>query len=318
MIARYVAACVSVVVLAFLWAGLGFGGDDAGETKAPAARPEGGARAAATAEGTREKAADGEKGATPNQKVMAALRKTVFAEAATHEVPLSDFLALLVKMTDSNIILDPTLPEDVRKTQVTVRVKKGTTAADALGVALAIAGLRYVLADGAVFISTPGKLADRLIYGEAPSKPLGADRASLPMTTGEAVALTSDLDDDDGFVPIESAIRFTPWRIRRLPWRDPVTGLMQYPAPPLWQEDPDIGSPRFRFSHQPSFLKPEYLAEFVYADREKQQREAGEEELLRAILKLLKENPDMTAEEILKKLGVETPAKKEAKKVEQK
>jgi len=43
----------------------------------------------------REASKDEAAGLTPNQKAAAALKKTQFADAATHEAPLADFLALL-------------------------------------------------------------------------------------------------------------------------------------------------------------------------------------------------------------------------------
>lgn len=248
------------------------------------------------------------------------LRKALYTELVSldgKEHTLNELLQLFAKITNENFILDPGLPKSVGETKIRVQAKKGGTVLDALAVALALSGLRYAILDGVVFISTEGRLSDRLLHGGATASPLGHTRARKPMSVGEALTRSQPFDPhQDGFITARNFISHAPWRHWEPPRHNPKTGLTDYPGPPIWMEDPDIGHPRFRYTSTPYFLKPEYLAleQEKQEFREQQERRLRAEqdanaEMLAALVKLLKENPDLKAEDILKKLNQETKKK---------
>jgi hypothetical protein len=192
-----------------------------------------------------------------------------------------------------------------------VKVQKGSLVVDALGVALSLAGLRYAIMDGAIFVSTEGKLGDRLLSGQGLAQPMVAAKASEPMSVGEAVVRSQPFDRyQDGFIGEADMIASYPYRLWEAPRLNTKTGLIDYPGPPIWFDDPDVNNPRFRYTRTPMFLKPEYLAwEQEKRDlREDQDRRARAErqtnaKALDALLQLLKDNPDLKAKELLEKLG---------------
>jgi len=192
-----------------------------------------------------------------------------------------------------------------------VRVQKGGTVLDALAVTLSLAGLRYAVLDGAVFISTEGKLAERLLAGYSASEPVGARKAREPMTTAEAATRGQVFDAyQDEFIGAADMIGSSPWRLWEPPRYNPKTGLTDFPGPPTWIESPDVGHPRFRYTAVPFFLKPEYLAweqekrELRDAeDRQERGQRQANARALAALLQLLKDNPDLKAKDLLDKLG---------------
>lgn len=228
-----------------------------------------------------------------------------------NEHTLKEMLQLFGKITNENFILDPTLPKSVGETKVTVRVKDGGTVLDAFAVTLALAGMRYAILDGAVFISTEGKLADRLISGQGVADPMGSAQAREPMSVGDAVTRSQPFDPyQDDFIDARDFISHTPWRFWEPPRYNAKTGITDFPGPPVWIESPQVGHPRFRYTGTPFFLKPEFLAyeqeKREYRDeqerQERQERQANARALA-ALLQLLKDNPDLKADELLKKLG---------------
>ena len=230
------------------------------------------------------------------------------------EHTLSEMLLLFGKITNENFILDPVLPESVGKTKVIVRVNDGGTVLDAFSVALALTGLRYTIADGAVFVSTEGKLADKLLSGAGVGDPVTiakAAQARQPLSAFDAVVRSQPFDPyQDNFVQTSDFIGYYPWRLWEPPRYNPNTGLTDFPGPPVDMDSPQVGHPRFRYTSIPYFLKPEFLAyeqekreyreEKEKADRSERQANAR---ALAALLQLLKDNPGMKAEDVLKKLG---------------
>lgn len=246
----------------------------------------------------------------PEERIAGALLMQLESLDA-QEHALSEWLQLFGKITNENFILDPGLPRTVGETKLTVRVRKGGTVLDALAVALALAGLRYAILDGAVFISTEGRLADKVLAGQRIAEPLGSARTRQPMSTGEAIGRTQIFDPyQDGFIGAADMLASSPWRLWEGPRYNPRTGLTDYPGPPVWIEDPDIGHPRFRYTATPFFLKPEYLAweqEKREMREDQERRERAERQAnaraLAALLQLLKENPEMKVRDVLEKLG---------------
>lgn len=249
---------------------------------------------------------------SPSQRIEKALQMKLDA-LDDKEHTLSELLQLFGKITSENFVLDPSLPKAVGDTRMTVRVRAGDTVLDAFAVTLALAGLRYAILDGTVFVSTEGKLADRLLYGGNAAAAVGQSAARQPMTVGDAVVRSQPFDPyQDEFITARDFISNTPWRHWEPARYNPKTGLTDFPGPPVWMEDPDIGNPRFRYTSSMFFLKPEYLAleqekaEFrqAQADRAAAER-ASNDRALSALVELLKQHPDMKAEEVLKKLGID-------------
>ena len=249
---------------------------------------------------------------SPTARIEKALAVQLDAlDAQEHTV--NEWLQLFGKITNENFILDPGLPKSVAETKLSVRVQKGGTVLDALAVTLALAGLRYTILDGAVFISTEGKLADRLLTGQGVGEPMATARAREALSVGDAVVRSQPFDPYyDEFIGAPDMIASTPWRLWEPPRYNPRTGLTDYPGPPTWIESPQVGNPRFRYTATPYYLKPELLAweqEKREARDEQTRREQAEKQAnaraLSALLQLLKDNPDLKAKDVLDKLGAD-------------
>ncbi|MHC4252779.1 MAG: hypothetical protein ACYS9X_26980 [Planctomycetota bacterium] len=174
------------------------------------------------------------------------------------DAELTECLVDLARQTGTGFILDPTLGEDVRASKVTY-AGAGVTLATALGHALKAAGLRYAIHRGSILISTEKGLAKKIVYGQ--TRPAVE---SKPMDLGEALSILSVAEDEEGDdVPLSDLrqIHNKPWRQIPKPTVNPLTGLMDFPGPPVWIASPDANSPKWRYTSRPSFLRPEYLDE---------------------------------------------------------
>jgi len=227
------------------------------------------------------------------------------------EHTLNEWLRLFGKVTNENFILDPGLPKSVGDTKLSVKVQKGSMVVDALAVTLSLAGLRYAIMDGAVFISTEGKLGDRLLSGRGVATPMVTAKARNPMSVGEAVVRSQPFDrHQDSFIGAADMIGSYPHRFWEAPRYNTKTGLIDYPGPPIWFDNPDVNNPRFRYTSVPMFLKPEYLAweqekRELREDQDRRtraQRQANAK-ALEALLELLRQNPDLKAKDIMQKIG---------------
>lgn len=169
---------------------------------------------------------------------------------------LTECLADLAKETGLGFVLDPALPAETREAVVTYTGTEVACSA-ALGEALRAAGLRYAARAGSVYISTPERLARKIVYGAGEAVP-----EAKPMGKGEALEILSPADDDDDVnLGDVRQIWNQPWRQVEGASVNPATGLTDYPGPPVWIDSPDAGNARFKYSLLPSFLKPEYLDE---------------------------------------------------------
>jgi hypothetical protein len=169
---------------------------------------------------------------------------------------LTECLADLAKQTGLGFMLDPALPAETSEAAVTY---SGTdvACAVALGQALRAGGLRYTIRDESIYISTPKRLARKIVYGQADAVP-----EAQPMDKGEALEILSPADDDDDVnLGDPRQIWNRPWRKVEGPRVNPATGLTDFPGPPIWIDSPDAGNARFKYSNKPSVLKPEYLDE---------------------------------------------------------
>jgi hypothetical protein len=194
------------------------------------------------------------------------------------EAKLTKALADLAVQGGVSFIVDPALPADVRDSTVTYS-DSDVTLSRALGQALRQAGLRYAMRGGTIFVSTPRRLAERIVYGRTEALP-----EAEPMTRSEAHdILAPEMGDDHLIGP--GQIHRVPWRKPEEPSVNPATGLTDFPAPPIWIDSPDADSPRFRYTTRPSFLKAEHADE---ADEES--RSANED--LGRLIEIIKRHPD--------------------------
>jgi hypothetical protein len=258
----------------------------------------------------------GEETPDPGPGRERALAKALATEVAGldgQEHTLKELLQLFGKMTQENFILDPGLPKEVGEKKITVQAKKGGTVLDALSIALTLTQLRYTLLGGAIFISTEGRLANRLLNDAPASSSMDPSGVRSPMGVGEASAKFRPFDPyQEDFLTARDFISHAPWRHWAPPEVNPKTGLTDFPGPPIWMEDPDIGHPRFRYTSTLFFLKPEYqelerekreYRETMEAQRKEERQ--GDTRALAALLQWLKDHPDLTAKQVLEKLGAE-------------
>ena len=201
---------------------------------------------------------------------------------------LDDVLQVLAKASASTIVLDAELSQDARKQKVKLQAQV-TTIREVLGAVLKQTGLRYTYADGGIFVSTEDRVKEKLLRATAGSEP----KESAPVTV-------TDLLDEDGFnddvvsVGILRTSGATPWA---KPRRDPVTGIMQFPGPDVFIEDPGMTDPKRvsarMFTKEPYFLKPEYMLRH-YLDGE-----GSERELAARLIALIRKHPELATKELL-------------------
>ncbi len=210
-------------------------------------------------------------------------------------------LELIQKSSGVSIVLDPAVAKASGDTKISLTVKD-MPVRRALGLVLKLAGLRYILQDGVVFVSSRQRLVVELLSGGDSERPVVESR---PLTVPEAMVATSGLrglgaDIEDLGNPFAN-IHSRPWRLPEAEYRDARTGLMQFPAPPVWIASPYENQPRHRFTKEPYFLKPQYLAEFYYGNRADSSRTVRRE-MVGRLAALLRANPDWTAKDILEQL----------------
>jgi hypothetical protein len=195
-------------------------------------------------------------------------------------VKLTDALADLAAQGGIGFVLDPGIPAKARSAMVSYGSDR-TLLKVALGRALKAAGLRYTISGGAVWISTPERVASRVVYK-------GAEDLveASPMTKGEAMEVLSPQEEAPDLTDPKS-----PFKHRPKPTVNPVTGLTDFPAPPVFIESKDADNPRFKYTTTPSFLKGEYRTE-----------EKGDSDLLALAIKDIKAHPNWSREEILIRL----------------
>jgi len=215
-----------------------------------------------------------------------ALRKTVRVNWA--RARLIDCLADLAEQSGAGFTLDATLTDRERHAEVSYSADEVPLAL-ALGRALRAAGLRYTIRSGSLWISTPKRVAERVLYGDGGTVPEAA-----PMSRGEALDMLTPVDRDTGQFPLDDPrqVRNTPWRRPENPKLNEATGLVDYPAPPIWIDSPDADSARFKYSREPSFLKPEHLDELSVEAR-------AENERIGRLVKMIRSHPEWGRERII-------------------
>ena len=202
---------------------------------------------------------------------------------------LDDVLQVLAKASASTIVLDGELPQGLRKKKIRLQ-EQAATIRQVLGKVLKQAGLRYTYLDGGIFVSTEDRVKEKLLRATAGTE----------LEESEPVRVT-DLLDKDAFnddvvsVGLLDTTGAKPWK---KPYRDPVTGIMQFPGPDAFIEDPGLTNPlrvsARMFTKEPYFLKPEYLLKY-YLDGE-----GSERELLARLIEVIRKHPELTTRELLK------------------
>ncbi len=215
-----------------------------------------------------------------------ALEKTVRADWA--RAKLVDCLADLAEQSGVGFTLDATLTDKERQVEVTYSAD-GVPLAHALGRALRAAGLRYTVRSGSIWISTPKRVAERVLYGDG-----GAVPEAKPMGRGEALQMLAPVEPDTGEHSLDDPrqVRNTPWRRPEDPKLNEATGLVDYPAPPVWIDSPDADNARFKYSREPSFLKPEHLDKLPVEAR-------AQNEAMGMLIKAIREHPEWNRERII-------------------
>ena len=219
---------------------------------------------------------------------------------------VSSALTLFQKSSGVTVTLDPAAAKAVKSVKIDFSAKD-MTGAHALGNILRLSGLRYTFADGAVHVSSTRQVAQKLV--ESSAKVTEEAVESKPMTNGDAAVIrmnsTYYQEEHYGIGITGEGTRFTQkWQ---KPYLDPVTGLTQYPGPPIISESESAGGRGVWFTQQPYYIKPQYrgLVPQSLSDRvvvqEVVHKNSGDDTASQ-ILKILAENPDLTGKEILEKI----------------
>ena len=234
-------------------------------------------------------------------------------DLAWKEEALPDVLATIGKAAGVAVILDPKAAADPQKIKITLTVARENkmTLRSVLANVLKLSGLRYMLKDEAIFVSTRERLVNELLAGDegpAPSVP----GLNAPMTAGDAMVATTDFfDDSEEHLP-ETITDFTrapvDARFEKPAYRD-AQGRIHFPAPPMIIADPDILNPLYRFDNHPWFLKPAYLAPYYWGPQSQAANadsgtasKVRETESLKALLEYLKTNPELTVGQLIHQL----------------
>jgi hypothetical protein len=193
---------------------------------------------------------------------------------------LTEALADLAAQTGVGFILDPAIGERAREARVTY-ASEDTEFRIALGRALKAGGLRYTFSAAAIWVSTPERVAEKIVYKGSENL-----AEAEPMSRGEALDVLAD-DEDVPAIGDLSQNR-NPWRKPEEPSTNPVTGVTDFPAPPTWIDSDDAGNARFKYSSRPSFLKPEY-----------RDGAGGESNALGLAIELINRHPEWSRDEIV-------------------
>jgi hypothetical protein len=215
-----------------------------------------------------------------------ALEKTVRVNWA--RARLIDCLADLAEQSGVGFTLDARLTDAHRHAEVSYSADAAPLAL-ALGRALRASGLRYTIRSGSIWISTPKRVAERVLYGDG-----GAVPEAMPMGRGEALGMLGPVDRDTGEFSLDDPrqIHNKPWRRPESPKLNEATGLVDYPGPPIWIDSPDAGNARFKYSREPSFLKPEHLDELPLEAR-------AENERLGRLARMIRSHPEWDRDRII-------------------
>lgn len=239
-----------------------------------------------------------------------ALAKPV--DLAWKDAPLEDVLALVAETAGVSVVVDSAVPKAVREQKITFSAKR-MTLRSVLGHVLHLAStrqvrLRYALVDEAIVVSEERTLAARLLGGAGPD-PVEAE----PMTAADALVAVTEFDpweeNIQGSGTLDEFLWWSPFRFPPRPYRD-AQGRLHFPGPSsMWVASPDLGHPRFRFTTQPYFLKPEYLWDLYYRPGASAPDVGGggvtlglEREALGRLAEIIKRHPEWTTAEILREI----------------
>jgi hypothetical protein len=217
------------------------------------------------------------------------------------DVQFNDTLPAVLGQFSEKTGIDVVLDPDVERTMGHVRIEYEADARPArvvLGHVLRLAGgLRYAVKEGRVIVSSEGKLARQIASGTF--SPEGVPAEASAMTVGDAVALTTDFTDEVHGVGVQKWAG-RPWRA---PYKEPDTGITQFPGPPVIIQGDDVGDRRFLFTEERFYVKPQYrgLVDPRLGDNTVIYKDDEARTDLNLLLRLIEENPEANASEILER-----------------
>lgn len=243
-------------------------------------------------------------------QALKALSATLDKPFEVKDQTLSAVLDLVAKGTGLTVNADKRLDAKVWDTKVSFTVPAGEDFAMVLGSAIAPAGLRYLIQDEQLFVSTPEGCAARLVGAPTveEEKQAAADAAAQPFSAPEALEVYRHKDGDTDEMPSMDLAQpnYIEQSYARRPVTDPVTGIVHYYAPTQRVSLDRPVSPYEKYSIYPYFLTPPYLDQQRRLDQTGQAaaQQAAQEALMRyaRVLKMLESNPDMKASDIMAKL----------------
>lgn len=215
---------------------------------------------------------------------------------------LTDTLKALQGWTGVTVTLDPSAAKAAAGVKIDFTAKR-MSARNVLGNVLRLAGgLRYTLADGAIYVSTTENVAAKLL---TPATDAGPE--SAPMTIGEAAARRMERElATEGMPPVLGIVGSEWYGSWGAPRSNPATGITDFPGPSsVILRSEDHGDRRFWFSSFPYFVKPEYRGLVPQSLGDSIRTEVVRDrtdDTARKILKIIAENPAITGREILKRL----------------
>ncbi|MGH7145933.1 MAG: hypothetical protein ACREJ2_17625 [Planctomycetota bacterium] len=244
------------------------------------------------------------------QQALKALSATLDKAWEAKDQSVESQLDLVAKATGLTVYADQRLPQKVWDAKVSFNLPAGEDLATVLGSILAPEGLRYLIMDQQIFVSTPEGCAARLVGAPTldEQKKAMADAAAQPFQAGDALAVYRAKDNDQDQMPSMdlSEPNYITQSVYRAPVQDPVTGIVHYYAPTQEVTHDRPVSPYEKYSIYPYFLTPPYL------DQARQESEAGDQAMQQAaqdameryqhVLQLLAANPDLKAADVMAKL----------------
>jgi hypothetical protein len=209
-------------------------------------------------------------------------------------------LKLFAGSTGIKVTVDTALRS---KAKIHYNLTKKREARDVLGDLLNLAGgLRFALLDGGIYVGTPGGVAAKLTTGSLPVKNGGRESEAMSQREAATVETATSYFRDFHDIGITGAGSTTTQQWER-EYHDPRTGLTHFPGPPAVIEDPDVGARRFWFTTRKHYIRPDYrgLVPDSLSDNVRIHETLRTESGLDDLLKLIRDNPELNAGELLKK-----------------
>lgn len=211
--------------------------------------------------------------------------------------PVGDVLKAFSKSAGVTVVFDPKAAEAVKDVKIDL-VAKSMTARNVLGNILKLAGgLRYTLANEAIYVSTASSIANKLLAPVAEAEP----RESRAMTTGEAAAMRMNREAASEGVVALGIVGPEFYGSYQAP-RTRADGITDFAGPSsVILRSEDYGDRRFWFTSTPFFVKPEYRG-IVPQSLSDAVRTEVKDDTAEKIVAILKANPNLTGAELLARI----------------